>query len=195
MEIQRPKSKQPIPDHARCVFRGVLFDVYQWEQEMFDGSKTIFEKLKRPDTVVILPVLPDGKIILIEEEQPGSDLVIGMPGGRIDEGEEVLEAVKRELLEETGYTADKFILWDAQQVVNKIDWVIYVFIAKGLKKVAEPNLDSGEKIALKSVSFEEFLEIGTSKKFIEKEIVLKLLEAKLDLAKKEELRELFSPEY
>ena len=74
------------------------------------------------------------KIILIEEEQPGSDLVIGIPGGRIDEGEEVLEAAKRELLEETGYEADKFILWDVQQVVNKIDWVIYTFIAKGLRK-------------------------------------------------------------
>ena len=106
MEIQRPKSKQPIPENAKRVFKGIIFDVYQWEQELYNGSKAVFEKLKRPDTVIILPVLPDGRIILIEEEQPGSDLVIGIPGGRIDEGEEVLEAVKRELLEETGYEAE-----------------------------------------------------------------------------------------
>lgn len=197
MEIQRPKSKQPIPENAKRVFKGIIFDVYQWEQELYNGSKAVFEKLKRPDTVVILPVLPDGKIILIEEEQPGSDLVIGIPGGRIDEGEEVLEAAKRELLEETGYEADKFILWDVQQVVNKIDWVIYTFIAKGLRKIAEPKLDGGEKITLKHVSFDEFIDIGTdtSVRFIETEVTPKLLEAKAYPDKKEELRKLFSPEY
>ena len=72
MEIKRPKSKQPIPDNAKKVFGGVLFDVYQWEQELFDGTKTIFEKLKRPDTVVVFPVLDDGKILLTEQEQPGN---------------------------------------------------------------------------------------------------------------------------
>jgi ADP-ribose pyrophosphatase len=196
MEIQRPKSNQPIPKNAKKVFKGIVFDVYQWEQEMFDGSKAIFEKLKRPDTVVILPILPTGEIILIEEKQPGSESVIGIPGGRIDKGEEVLEAAKRELLEETGYEAEKFILWDAQQIVNKIDWVIYVFIAKGLKKVADLKLDAGEKITLKPVTFEEFINIGTdtNARFIETEILPQLLEAKLDPKKKEELRKLLSPE-
>ena len=36
-----------IPKNATKVFSGKTFDVYQWEQEMFDGSKKIFEKLKR----------------------------------------------------------------------------------------------------------------------------------------------------
>ncbi len=53
MNIERPASKQPMPDHARRVFRGEVFDVYQWEQEMFDGSKAVFEKLIRQDTVII----------------------------------------------------------------------------------------------------------------------------------------------
>ena len=100
MEINRPKSKQPIPDNAKKVFGGVLFDVYQWEQELFDGTKTLFEKLKRPDTVVVFPVLDDGKIILTEQEQPGKEPFIGATGGRVDEGEDILEAGKRELPEE-----------------------------------------------------------------------------------------------
>ncbi len=193
MEIIRPKSTQPIPDNAKKVFSGVLFDVYQWEQELFDGSKTLFEKIKRPDTVVVFPILPDGKIILTEQEQPGKEPFIGATGGRVDNGEEILDAAKRELLEESGYEASEFILWGAQHPVGKIDWVVYTFVAKGLNKVADMNLDGGEKIKLKEVTFEEFLELATGKMFGEKEIVSKIFEAKLDSKKMDDLKKIFSP--
>ncbi len=84
MNLQPPKSKQPIPGNARLVFKGVIFDVYQWEQELFDGTKTTFEKLKRPDTVVVFPVLPNGKILLTKQEQPGKEPFIGATGGRAE---------------------------------------------------------------------------------------------------------------
>lgn len=73
---------------------------------------------------------------------------------------------------------------------------MYTFIAKGLKKVAELNLDAGEKIQLKPVSFDEFLELATIERFrfAEKEIISKVFEARLDPEKKEELRKLFAPE-
>lgn len=195
MEISRPKSKQPIPDHAKKVFDGIIFDVYQWEQELFDGTKTLFEKLKRLDSVIIFPVLDDGKIVLTKQEQPGRKPFIGAIGGRVDKGEDILEAAQRELLEESGYKASKFILWGAQHPTSKIDWVIYTFIAKGLKKVANPNLDAGEKIKLKSVTIDEFIDLGINEKFTEKEIIFKLLEAKLYPQKKEEFRKLFNQKY
>jgi len=174
MNILRPKSQQPIPDDAKKVFKGVMFDVYQWEQELFDGTKTTFEKLKRPDTVVVFAVLPDGKILLTEQEQPGKDSFIGATGGRVDEGEDILTAAKRELLEESGYEASEFVLWDAQHPTSKIDWVVYTFVAKGLKKVSDIHLDAGEKIKLKSVTLDELIEIGITERFSEKEIIPKL---------------------
>ncbi|PIT93074.1 MAG: hypothetical protein COU06_01945 [Candidatus Harrisonbacteria bacterium CG10_big_fil_rev_8_21_14_0_10_38_8] len=194
MQITRPKSKQPIPDNAKKVFKGVIFDVYQWEQELFDGTKTTFEKLKRPDTVVVFPVLDDGRIILTEQEQPGKEPFIGATGGRVDEGEDILEAAKRELLEESGYEASEYILWDAQHPTSKIDWVVYTFIAKGIKKVVDMSLDAGEKISLKLVTLDEFIEVAINENFVEKEIIPKLYEAKLHPEKKEELKKLFNPE-
>lgn len=195
MNIKRPKSKQPIPENAKRVFKGVIFDVYQWEQEMYDGTKATFERLKRPDTVVVFGVLPDGKILLTEQEQPGRGPFIGATGGRVDEGEDILEAAKRELLEESGYTAEEFILWDAQYPVGKIDWVVFTFVAKGLKKVADMDLDAGEKIKLLPLTLDEFINIPANKNifFAEQEIIFKLLEAKLDPIKKKELEELFKP--
>jgi ADP-ribose pyrophosphatase len=193
MNIQRPKSKQPIPSDAKMVFKGVLFDVYQWQQELFDGTKATFEKLKRADTVVVFPVLPDGQIVLTKQEQPGKEPFIGATGGRVDEGEDILSAAKRELLEESGYEAEEFILWDAQHPTSKVDWVVYTFIAKGLKKVSDINPDAGEKIELFTVTLDELIEMGLKENFAEKEIAKKFFEAKLDISKKSELEELFKP--
>ncbi len=193
MNIERPVSKQPLPENAKLVFKGEIFDVYQWEQEMYDGTKEIFEKLKRPDTVVIFPVLPDGRILLTKQEQPGKKPFIAATGGRVDEGEDLLTAAKRELLEESGYEAGEFMVWDAQQPVGKIDWAVFTFVAKGLKKVADLNLDSGEKIEPFAVTFDELMELACEKDFYEEEVKIKFLEAKLDPKKMEGLRELFKP--
>jgi ADP-ribose pyrophosphatase len=193
MNIQPPQSKQPLPPHAKRVFKGKVFDVYQWEQELYDGTKTIFEKLKRPDTVAVFAVLPDGKILLTKQEQPGNKPFIAATSGRVDEGEDVVSAAKRELLEESGYEAQELFLWNAQQPVSKIEWCVYTFIAKGLTKVADLNLDGGEKIELMPVSFDELIEIGSDEDFYEKEVSREFLQAKYDPEKRKKLEELFKP--
>ena len=189
MKIERPASKQAMPEDAKRVFTGALFDVYQWEQEGYDGKKRIFEKVGRDDTAVIIPVTDDGKILLIEEEQPGKEPCIGTVGGRIDKGEDPLEAAKRELLEETGYVAKEWKLLGAHQPMGKMDWAIFTFIATGCKKVAEQELDGAEKITLIEVSFDEFIETATKEDFNEIDIRLRALEAKNDPVKLAKIKE------
>jgi len=193
MQIKRPPSKQPIPDHAKMVFKGIMFEVYQWEVEGYDGSKKIFEKIKRPDTAMILPVTEDGKIMMAFQEQPHKQPFIGSIGGRVDEGEDILDAAKRELLEETGYQAKEWVLFDAVQPVSKIDWAVYTFIAKDLRKVGEQNLDGAEKIELKFLDWDEFINMATTDDKFGDEFKIKILEAKLDPEKMREFRELFLP--
>lgn len=192
MKIERPESKQPLPENAKKVFSGVIFDVYQWEQEMYDGSVATFEKLKRPDTVVVFPLLEDGRIVLTKQEQPGKKPFIGAAGGRVDPGEDILDAVKRELLEETGYEAKDFVLWKSLQPVSKIEWAVYIFIVRGLEKVADLSLDAGEKIEVVAVDFDEFVNIALSPEFSEQEIYRDVVEATLDQNKREELKKLLS---
>ena len=191
MPTKRPLSSQPLPEHAKCVFNGVMFDVYQWEQEMFDGSKATFEKLKRPDTVITFPVTPEGKIILTKQEQPGKLSFIGAAGGRVDPGEDIEAATRREMLEETGCEADELILWKAFQPTSKIEWALFFFIAPNARRVAELSLDAGEKIEVIEVTFEEFLETVLRPEFMEREIARDVLEAKLDSEKMQALRALF----
>ncbi|MDO8530285.1 MAG: NUDIX hydrolase [bacterium] len=188
MEIKKPVSDNPIPSHAKKVFKGQIFNVYQWEQQGYDGKIHIFEKLKRSDTALIIPVTEDGKIIIARQEQPGVKPFAGLVGGRLDEGEEPLEAAKRELMEETGYEAKEWLLFDSSQPVSKIDWAVYLFIAKGCKKVTEQNLDGAEKVEMLFINFNEFIEITLGDESRDEWLKIKLLEARLDPVKMEALK-------
>jgi ADP-ribose pyrophosphatase len=181
-------SHRKIPETAKKVFTGEIFDVYQWEQEMYDGSNKTFEHIKRADTVIVIPVTEDGKIIICEQEQPDRDPYLSMISGRVDPGEEPLEAAKRELLEETGYEASEITLFDEYHPHIKLGWTVYTYLAKGCKKVAEQNLDGGEKIELKFVSFDELIELLASKQLPDIHLTVKTLEAKLYPQKMNELK-------
>ncbi len=138
------------------VFKGEIFEVWQWEQKMFDGITRTFEKLKRTDSADAIAVVGDS-ILIEEQEQPHRPLFTCIPGGRCDEGEDALSAAKRELLEETGYASDDWVPFRERIPYNSMVWTIYTFIARDCKFVKEPHLDAGEKIAVKLVSFDEFL--------------------------------------
>jgi 8-oxo-dGTP pyrophosphatase MutT (NUDIX family) len=176
MTIKRPIPKLITPKNAKKVFKGEIFDVYQWKQKMYDGSFATFEKLMRSDTVQVIPVREDGKIILLKQSQPGfRKPCLSVAGGRIDPGETPLQAAHRELLEETGYKAKKMELWYSVQPNAKIDYAIYGFIAKGCKKVSAQKLDPGEKISLEPVSFEEFLRVTFEEGFYDPQIAMMIL--------------------
>ncbi|MDD2487726.1 MAG: NUDIX hydrolase [Candidatus Gracilibacteria bacterium] len=163
-----------IPEHAKMVFKGKNFDVYQWEQEMFDGSKKIFEKLKRNDAIDIIAISEDKKILILEEEQPGRDPFYGLVGGTCEDGEEPLETAKRELLEETGLISDDWELFRSSQKSSRIEHYDHLFIARNCKKVKEQNLDSGEKIKIRIVDWNELLKILADPKFRVKNFALEV---------------------
>ncbi|GAB4147657.1 MAG: NUDIX hydrolase [Patescibacteria group bacterium] len=158
MTIDRPKSKQPLPNHATKVFNGVVFDVYQWEQPQFDGSTKTFEKLSRADSVEIVAVTAEGKFIVLFEEQPGKEPFQGIPGGQVDVGEQPLEAAQRELREETGYESDQWRFWLSYQGLSKIEWCNYIFVANNCNLNMLAHHDSGEKIQVAELDFDQWLE-------------------------------------
>jgi ADP-ribose pyrophosphatase len=164
-EIKRPEPKTKIPSNAKQVFSGILFDVYQWEQEMFDGSTQTYEALRRADTAGVIAVTKDKKILLTRQIQTARMPFVCAAGGRLDKGESPTEAAKRELLEETGYSAEKIVELGAVQPSSKIDFAVYLFAALDAQKIAEPTLDPGEKIEALEVDFEEFLKIATKDNF------------------------------
>ena len=145
-----------IPDKAKLVFEGVIYNVFQWEQPNFDDSVATFEMLRRPDTVAAICIVDD-KILVLEEEQPHRGSRLTLPGGRVDpEDADTLSAAKREIKEETGYQFKHWKLVKVTQPQAKIEWFIYTYVAWGASHKGEVHHDAGERIFAKLERFADF---------------------------------------
>lgn len=153
-----PKNAIVVPDNAIRVFSGQIFDVFQWPQQMYDGSEAIFEMLKRADTVQVVAV-KDGEIVVVYDEQPGRAGRLHFPGGRVDPEDGSWEAAaQREMLEETGMTFNNWKLIAVQQPVPKAEWFVPFFLAVDLMNEQSQQLDAGEKIRVETRKFEKLRE-------------------------------------
>ena len=151
-----PPDARLVPDNAKLVFKGIIHDIYQWEQEMFDGSYQTFEMLKRPDTVKVIAIRND-KIVVLHQQQPDEEnYFYCMPGGRHDvETEDELQAAVREMREETGLIYKNWKLIEVRQPHGKVEQFVYTFLATELIEEEEQHLDVGEKIDVLYMTLEE----------------------------------------
>jgi ADP-ribose pyrophosphatase len=150
-----PEDSILVPDSAERVFIGEIYDVYQWPQEMFDGTTHTFEMLKRKDGTHVI-CIADDKIIVQNELQPHNNPRINFPGGQINpEDESSLAGAQRETREETGYTFKNWRLLKVWQPHVKTEDFIYTYLAWGVLEKAEPIDMPGEKITLNFLEFDE----------------------------------------
>lgn len=88
-----------------------LFRVEELDIEFSNGQRRIFERLARGRSngaVLVVPLLNDSTVLLIREYSAGVDRYeLGLPKGRVDDGETAFEAANRELKEEIGYGANR----------------------------------------------------------------------------------------
>lgn len=152
-----PPGANLVPDNAKCVFSGVIFDVYQWPTRLYDGSSATFEMIKRPDTVYIIGIKSD-KLVVVEDTQPHQKSIRTFPGGRVNKDDSSwLEAAQREMLEETGLSFKNWRLISVTQPVFKIEWFAVWYIAYDVDVEKPQNPDAGEIIKVHEFSLEECL--------------------------------------
>lgn len=112
----------------------------------------------RPDVVLTFPITEDGNVLFVRQyKHAAGGIFLELPGGVIDAHEtSPLEAARRELLEETGYTSDGVepllgVIDNPTKDTNRI----YFFMARNVRKVAEQDLDVSEHIEVVQVPLQE----------------------------------------
>lgn len=174
------------------MFSWIRSRIYQWDQELYDGSNRRFELIRFIDGAFVLPILPDGRILLTRQEQPGRSEFISLPGGSFDSPDEnPRDCARRELLEETGYMTNTLIEWMTYYGTNNVHTQVHYYIALDCIYEREIQGDGGEKITLFTLSFDEFLELSSDPEFHHHWNLLPILyEARLHPDKKEALKKI-----
>lgn len=117
--------------------------------------------LEYPNWVNVVALTENNQVILVKQyRHAAGEVLLEVPGGCIDKGETPEQAVRRELLEETGYAFENMeqlsVLYANPATGNNIT---YCYLATGGKKVQEQELDHGEDIVVELVSIDELKQL------------------------------------
>src|ERR1700719_1130142 len=132
---------------SKTIYSGAVFGIRRDELIQPGGVRTTREVITHSGSVVVLPVLADGRVLLIRQYRHAARTFLWeLVAGRIDEGESPRKAAARELIEETGYRARRFrIFLDFFPSPGFLEEKMYVLLADGLTQgQAQPEED--EKI-------------------------------------------------
>ncbi|MEM1312137.1 MAG: NUDIX hydrolase [Patescibacteria group bacterium] len=139
---------------TKTIFDSKFLKVYQDEVRLPNGNIiNDYTLVEKPSVVVIVAIDSHNNLIVLNEYKHGAKEYLNvLPAGHLAKGENSLEAARRELLEETGYSGENFselgVLYDyPSKDVHKVN----VVLVKDIKKVTEENHEETESITYKLV--------------------------------------------
>src|SRR5438445_1948296 len=147
------KAGRPVATilSSETIYKGPVFGVRRDEVLEPGGVRAIREVITHPGSVVVLPVLPDGRILLIRQYRHATRQYLWeLVAGRIDSGENVRQAAARELMEETGYHAQRYrVFLDMFPTPGFLEERMYVLLAEKLT-AGEAQAEEDERINAKA---------------------------------------------
>jgi ADP-ribose pyrophosphatase len=141
------------------LLKGHFLHVVRETVRLPDGGSATREYVLHPGAVAIVPLLDDGRLVLERQyRHPTGKVMIEIPAGKLDPGEDALACAQRELLEETGYVAREWAFaFTTYPTVAYSDEAIGIWFARGLEHRGA-RLDEGEFLDVISATPEEFLQ-------------------------------------
>ncbi|MDE3021881.1 MAG: NUDIX hydrolase [Pseudomonadota bacterium] len=147
--------------NSENVWHGSLLDLRIDKVRLPNGKETVREYVLHPGAVMIIPLLENGHIVLIRQHRyPLHRDFIELPAGKFDEGEDWLGTGQRELLEETGYTADYWAkLTTIYPCIGYSNEKIVLACAKGLHLAPQIKTDHDEFLEIFNLTLQEALKM------------------------------------
>ena len=154
------------------------FDVRRDDVELPDGTDTDYHYVDESPAVVVLPLTPDGEIVVIEEwRQAVGRVNRGLPAGSMERGEDRVAAAHRELREETGYEADRIEhLLTAEPSNGIANSVHHHLVAHDCEPTADQQLDDNESIRVDVADYDDYLDSVVSDELNDGRSALTLLQ-------------------
>ena len=154
------KNLTEIQTDSREIFNGVILHLYKDTVQLPNGKSAIREVIRHVGAVGVIPITDDGKVIIEKQfRYPLNRVVTEIPAGKLDSfSEDRLSAAKRELEEETGYTAAQWIeLGDYIPTCAYCDERITLYLARGLS-LGQRHLDEDEFLNFETIPLSQLVE-------------------------------------
>lgn len=143
---------------SEILAQGSLLTIKRDTVRLPNNNVSHREYVTHPGAVVVVPLLPDGRVVLERQYRyPLHQVFIELPAGKIDPDEDVLKTGQRELFEETGYTACEWIKLGVQHpCIGYSNEVIHIYLANGLV-AGEHQRDDDERLEVFDLKFQDCL--------------------------------------
>jgi len=163
--LGKSSTKEPQVLGSQTVYEGKVFGIRRDEVIEPTGVRTTREMITHPGSVVVLPVLPDERVLLIQQYRYAArQFLWELVAGRIDPGETPIEGAARELKEETGYTARKLkIFLEFFPTPGFLEEKMYLLLAEGLTP-GKATPEDDEKIIARAYTHKQLDEMLRKKK-------------------------------
>jgi len=164
---------------SESIFEGKVIKVRNELVRIPDGSFAIREIVGHPGGVGVIAIDDDGKVFMVSQYRiAAKSMMLEIPAGKKEYGEDPLECGKRELIEETGYEGGEFIhLGDYYATPGYCEEVLSIYLAKNLKFVGQ-NLDDGEFLNVSKHSLDDLYEMVMNNEIHDAKTAIAILKAK-----------------
>ena len=158
------------------IHEGRVFKLQKENITLPNGVTLDIDIIRHPGASAIVPISEAGDVVLIRQYRHAvGGFIWEIPAGTLNKGETPLACASRELVEETGFSAQVFEeLGEIFPVPGYSDECIHLFLAKGLGK-ARQNLDRDELLDVHQVPFDEAIEMIGTKKILDGKTIAGLL--------------------
>lgn len=148
---------------SEYIYKGKIIKVRVDDALLPNGKTSKREVVEHGGGVTVVPLTENNEVLMVEQfRYPYMEVVLEIPAGKRDSGEDPLACGKRELKEETGATAESYeVLGELYPSPGYCGEIIYMYLAKGLS-YGETDPDEDEFLNIKKIPLEKAVEMVLS---------------------------------
>lgn len=168
-----------ITKGSKTIYKGKIINLRIDEVMLPNGKSSTREIVEHPGAVVIIPLV-EGKIAVLKQyRKPVDEILFELPAGKIEEGEDPLTSAERELVEETGFRAEKLVKLNSFYTTPGFsNEIMHLFLAKGLR-MERQRLDQDEFLEVSLYSLEELIKMVLDNRIKDAKTIIGLLWLKM----------------
>lgn len=164
---------------AEQIYKGKIFSVRKEQVSLPNGTEAMRELISHSGGVGVIAVTEDRQVFMVSQYRiAAKSMMLEIPAGKLEYGEDPLECGKRELIEETGYSAAEFVhLGEYYATPGYCEEKLNIYLARGLEFVGQ-NLDEGEFLNVHKYGLDTLYDMVMNNEIHDAKTAIAILKAK-----------------